>query len=209
MITQNKETQAQLTPAGARAMLVEGNRRFLERKVEVRDLLQQVELTAGGQAPFAVVLSCIDSRVPAEMVFDQGIGDIFSARIAGNFVNEDLLGSMEFATKLAGAKLVLVLGHSACGAVKGACDGAELGHLTSMLAKIQPAVDAVTEPVDTAARTSANGDFVQAVVEKNVELTVQAIRDRSEIMRDLEAAGDIAIAGAVYDVATGAVTFCG
>ena len=117
MITQDQETQAQITPEGARAMLAEGNQRFLERKAINRDLLKQVELTAGGQAPFAVVLSCIDSRVPAEMVFDQGIGDIFSARIAGNFVNEDLLGSMEFATKLAVSKLVLVLGHSACGAV--------------------------------------------------------------------------------------------
>ena len=208
MITQNQETQAQITPEGARAMLAEGNQRFLQRKAEDRDLLKQVELTAGGQAPFAVVLSCIDSRVPAEMVFDQGIGDIFSARIAGNFVNDDLLGSMEFATKLAGSKLVLVLGHSACGAVKGACDGAELGHLTGMLGKIQPAVDAVTEPADAASRTSANGDFVQAVVEKNVELTVQAIRDQSEVMRDLEAAGEIAICGAVYDVASGKVTFC-
>ncbi len=208
MITQNKETQAAITPAKAVSMLAEGNQRFLARKAEGRDLLKQVELTAGGQAPFAVVLSCIDSRVPAEMVFDQGIGDIFSARIAGNFVNEDLLGSMEFATKLAGSKLVLVLGHSACGAVKGACDGAELGHLTGMLAKIQPAVDAVPEPADAAARTSANGDFVQAVVEKNVELTVEAIRDQSEVMRDLETAGEIAIRGAVYDVASGAVTFC-
>ena len=208
MITQNSETQAQITPEIARNMLAEGNQRFLERKAQDRDLLKQVELTAGGQAPFAVVLSCIDSRVPAEMVFDQGIGDIFSARIAGNFVNDDLLGSMEFATKLAGSKLVLVLGHSACGAVKGACDGAELGLLTGMLGKLQPAVDAVAEPSDPASRTSANGDFVQAVVEKNVELTVQAIRDRSEVMRDLEAAGEIAICGAVYDVASGKVTFC-
>lgn len=208
MITQNSETQAQITPEIARNMLAEGNQRFLERKAQDRDLLKQVELTAGGQAPFAVVLSCIDSRVPAEMVFDQGIGDIFSARIAGNFVNDDLLGSMEFATKLAGSKLVLVLGHSACGAVKGACDGAELGLLTGMLGKLQPAVDAVAEPADPASRTSANGDFVQAVVEKNVELTVQAIRDRSEVMRDLEAAGEIAICGAVYDVASGKVTFC-
>jgi len=153
------------------------------------------------------VLSCIDSRVPAEMVFDQGIGDIFSARIAGNFVNHDLLGSMEFATKLAGAKLVLVLGHSRCGAVMGACDHAELGHLTGMLSNITPAVDAVAQPTDAGQRNSKNAEFVQAVVEKNVELTVAAIRERSAILREQETAGEIAIVGGVYDVHTGRVEF--
>ena len=207
MITQNKDTQASITPARAQEMLVEGNRRFLERSPEERDLLEQVRLTSGGQAPFAVILSCIDSRVPAEIVFDQGIGDVFSARIAGNFVNDDLLGSMEFATKVAGAKLVLVLGHTACGAVKGACDGVELGHLTTMLAKIQPAVEAVAEPTDAAQRTSGNAAFVQAVVEKNVDLTVAEIRSRSSLLREQEEAGEIAIVGAVYDVASGRVEF--
>ena len=207
MITQNKETQASITPRRAQEMLAEGNRRFLERSPEERDLLEQVRLTSGGQAPFAVILSCIDSRVPAEIVFDQGIGDVFSARIAGNFVNDDLLGSMEFATKVAGAKLVLVLGHTACGAVKGACDGVELGHLTTMLAKLRPAVEAVTEPRDAAQRTSGNTAFVQAVVEKNVELTVAEIRRRSPLLREQEEAGEIAIVGAVYDVASGRVEF--
>lgn len=207
MITQNKDTQATITPARAQEMLAEGNQRFLDRSGETRDLLEQVELTKGGQAPFAVILSCIDSRVPAEIVFDQGIGDVFSARIAGNFVNEDLLGSIEFATKVAGAKLVLVLGHSACGAVKGACDHVELGHLTGMLERIAPAVDAVPEPNDPSERNSGNADFVQAVVHKNVEMTVDAIRDQSEILREQESAGEIAIVGAVYDVASGRVEF--
>lgn len=207
MITQNKDTQAEITPARAKELLVEGNQRFLARSPEERDLLAQVELTKGGQAPFAVILSCIDSRVPAEIVFDQGIGDVFSARVAGNFVNEDLLGSMEFATKVAGAKLVVVLGHSGCGAVKGACDNVELGHLTTMLANIRPAVEAVAEPSDPSRRNSGNAEFVQAVVDKNVDLAVQSIRDRSEILRDQEQAGEIAIVGAVYDVATGRVDF--
>ncbi|MEM9381206.1 MAG: carbonic anhydrase family protein [Planctomycetota bacterium] len=207
MITQTRETQAAITPDRALEMLREGNERFLARAPEKRDLLRQVELTKGGQAPFAVVLSCIDSRVPAETVFDQGIGDIFSARIAGNFVNHDLLGSIEFATKLAGAKLVLVLGHSRCGAVMGACDGAELGHLTGMLAHITPAVNAVADPRDPGERTSANAAFVQAVVEKNVEHAVAAMRERSSILRDLESSGAIRIAGAVYDVHSGRVDF--
>lgn len=207
MITQNKDSQASITPARAQEMLQEGNKRFLERSGETRDLLEQVELTKGGQAPFAVILSCIDSRVPAEIVFDQGIGDVFSARIAGNFVNEDLLGSMEFATKVAGAKLVLVLGHSACGAVKGACDHVELGHLTGMLERIAPAVNAVPEPSDPGQRNSNNAEFVQAVVDKNVEMTVEAIRAQSEILREQESAGEIAIVGAVYDVASGRVEF--
>lgn len=207
MITQTRETQAAITPDKALQMLREGNERFLARSPERRDLLEQVDLTKGGQAPFAVVLSCIDSRVPAEMVFDQGIGDIFSARIAGNFVNHDLLGSIEFATKLAGAKLVLVLGHSRCGAVMGACDGAELGHLTGMLSHITPAVNAVAEPTDSGQRTSANADFVQAVVVKNVEHAVAAMRERSSVLRELEESGAIKIAGAVYDVHSGRVDF--
>lgn len=188
-------------------MLEEGNRRFLEGKRENRDYLSQVGATRAGQWPYAVVLSCIDSRIPAEIVFDVGIGDIFSARVAGNFVNDDILGSMEFACKLAGAKLVVVMGHTSCGAVKGACDHVELGNLTGMLANLTPSVDAVTEPADAAQRTSANGEFVQAVARKNVEFTLDAIRERSQILRELEEAGDIRLVGAMYHVETGAVEF--
>ena len=152
-------------------------------------------------------MSCIDSRVPAELVFDQGIGDIFSVRIAGNFVNSDILGSMEFASKLAGTKLILVLGHTACGAVKGACDHAELGNLTGMLDKIAPAVDAVTEPAAAADRTSANIDFVNAVGTKNVTLTIERIREESPVLAEMEQAGEIQIVGGMYDIATGQVNF--
>jgi carbonic anhydrase len=152
-------------------------------------------------------LSCIDSRVPAELVFDQGIGDIFSVRIAGNFVNSDILGSMEFASKLAGTKLILVLGHTACGAVKGACDHAELGNLTGMLDKIAPAVEAVTEPAAAADRTSANIDFVNAVGAKNVTLTIERIREESPVLAEMEQAGEIQIVGGMYDIATGQVNF--
>ena len=160
MKTQTLETQQQLTPQGALELLKEGNARFRENVKAQRDLMQQVSETSDGQWPLAVVLSCIDSRTSTELIFDQGIGDIFSARVAGNFINDDILGSMEFACKVAGAKLVVVLGHSHCGAVKGACDNVELGLLTGMLEKIQPAVDAVTSPADAADRTSANPDFV-------------------------------------------------
>ncbi len=205
--TQNADSQAATSPQDALRMLEEGNRRFLEGKRENRDYLSQVGATRAGQWPYAVVLSCIDSRIPAEIVFDVGIGDIFSARVAGNFVNDDILGSMEFACKLAGAKLVVVMGHTSCGAVKGACDHVELGNLTGMLANLTPSVDAVTEPADAAQRTSANGEFVQAVARKNVEFTLDAIRERSQILRELEEAGDIRLVGAMYHVETGAVEF--
>lgn len=207
MNAQTQETQAEISPAKALELLKEGNQRFTAKQQVNRDLALQVEQTSSGQYPFATVLSCIDSRVPAELVFDQGIGDIFSARIAGNFVNSDILGSMEFACKLAGTKLILVLGHTACGAVKGACDHAELGNLTGMLDNLSPAVNAITEPADPAQRTSANIDFVNAVGTKNVELTIARIREESPVLAAMETAGEIQIAGGMYDLATGKVNF--
>ena len=207
MNAQTKASQDAISPAKALELLKEGNQRFTAKQQVERDLNLQVEQTSTGQFPFATVLSCIDSRVPAELVFDQGIGDIFSVRIAGNFVNADILGSMEFASKLAGTKLILVLGHTACGAVKGACDHAELGNLTAMLGNIAPAVEAITEPADAADRTSANIDFVNAVGTKNVELTIERIRQESPVLAEMEQAGDIQIVGGMYDIATGKVNF--
>lgn len=204
-----KESQAMMNPDSALNELKAGNQRFRSHKQVNRDLLEQVNATAGGQYPFATILSCIDSRVSAELVFDQGIGDVFSIRIAGNFVNEDILGSMEFACKLAGTKLVLVLGHTACGAVKGACDHARLGNLSALISKIEPAVASVKDPQDEKDRTSANGVFVNEVARKNVEMTITAIRERSEVLSDMEQKGEIKIMGAMYDISTGAVTFYG
>ena len=203
-VAETKASQAALTPADAKARLIAGNDRFVKGELKSRDLMAQVEATASGQYPFAVVLGCIDSRVPPELVFDQGIGDIFSARVAGNFVNSDILGSMEFATAVAGSKLIVVLGHSACGAVKGACDGVELGHLTHTLSNIAPAVYATDVEGE---RSSKNTAFVDAVTRKNVELTVANITERSAVIRDLVAEGKVEVVGAVHDVASGKVTF--
>ncbi|MEX0274962.1 MAG: carbonic anhydrase family protein [Flavobacteriaceae bacterium] len=205
MITQTKETQAAMTPASALQALKDGNERFVKNQMANRDLNDQVSKTASGQFPFATVLHCIDSRVSAELLFDQGIGDVFSIRIAGNFVNTDILGSMEFACKLAGTKLLVVLGHTACGAVKGACDHARLGNLTALIHNIEPAVAAVKEPVDDSQRTSKNIDFVNAVAKKNVEMAIQDIRDRSAVLKEMEDNGEIAIAGAMYDITDGKV----
>ena len=177
-----KEDQARITPSMALALLREGNVRFVKNKQAERDLLGQVRDTSTGQYPFATVLSCIDSRVSAELVFDQGVGDIFSVRVAGNIVNDDLLGSMEFACKLAGTRIILVLGHTSCGAVKGACDDARMGNLTGLLSKIKPAVQAVTEPVDPRDRTSQNLLFVDQVAEVNVRLTMENIRKMSPVL---------------------------
>ncbi|HBR55009.1 MAG TPA: carbonic anhydrase [Flavobacteriaceae bacterium] len=207
MKAQTKETQSQYTPHSALAALKEGNQRFLNTKQANRDLLGQVKDTAGGQYPFAVVLSCIDSRVPVELVFDQGIGDIFSARVAGNIVNEDLLGSIEYGCKVAGSKAVVVLGHTGCGAVKGACDDVQLGNITPLLAKIKPSVEAVKTPEEADLRKSSNPSFVNDVVYKNVELTMVNMRNDSPLLRDMENDGDITIVGAVYDVASGKVEF--
>ncbi|MTI32163.1 carbonic anhydrase family protein [Xanthovirga aplysinae] len=204
-ITQNKETQSAITPSRAVEMLKEGNARFVENKRLGRDFHQQVELTAGGQYPFAAVLSCIDSRVPTEIVFDQGIGDVFNARVAGNFVNSDILGSLEYACKVAGAKAILVLGHTHCGAVKGTCDNVELGNITGMLANIKPAVEAISD--ETEDRTSNNPGFVQKVSDMNVRLTVAAIKEKSEVLREMYQNNEIAIIGGMYDVETGKVEF--
>lgn len=192
---------------GALEILKQGNKRFVENRKAERDLLEQVKDTATGQYPFATILSCIDSRVSAELIFDQGVGDIFSVRVAGNIVNEDLLGSMEFACKLAGTRVIVVLGHTSCGAVKGACDDAHLGNLTTLLSKIKPAVQAVAEPEDPAERTSKNLQFVDRVAEANVRLTIENIRKQSPVLRIMEEDGEIAVVGAMYDISTGEVHF--
>jgi len=207
MKAQTKETQAQMTPDSSLEELKKGNKRFVEKQQLSRNLMQQVSETSTGQFPFATVLSCIDSRVSSELIFDQGIGDIFSVRIAGNFVNEDILGSMEFACKLAGTKLVVVLGHTACGAVKGACDHARLGNLTALINKIEPAVVAVEEPQDESMRNSSNIDFVNTVAEKNVEMTIAEIRSASPVLAEMEQQGEIKIVGGMYDIQTGLVHF--
>ncbi|NDV41948.1 carbonic anhydrase family protein [Flagellimonas sediminis] len=207
MKAHTKETQSTMSPQKALQFLKEGNERFQNNLKANRNLLQQVNETKDGQFPFATILSCIDSRVSAELVFDQGLGDIFSIRIAGNFVNQDILGSMEFACKLAGTKLIVVLGHTSCGAVKGACDHARLGNLTSLINKIEPAVYATKEPKDEELRNSKNSDFVDAVAVKNVEMALENIRNQSVILKEMEQKGEIAIVGAMYDLSDGKVTF--
>ena len=207
MYTHTKETQSKMTPESSFQNLREGNKRFQENVRLSRNLVQQVRETASGQYPYATVLSCIDSRVSSELIFDQGMGDLFSIRIAGNFVNEDILGSMEFACKLAGTKLVVVLGHTACGAVKGACDHARLGNLTTLINKIEPAVAAVSEPADESLRNSKNIDFVNQVAEKNVMMTIENIRNQSPVLVEMEKNHEIKIIGGMYDISNGEVTF--
>lgn len=207
MKAHTKKTQAKMTPKKSLNALKEGNRRFQKNSRANRDLTDQMRDTGSGQYPFATVLSCIDSRVSAEIVFDQGIGDIFSARVAGNVINEDILGSIEFACKLAGTQLLVVMGHTSCGAVKGACDHAELGNLTALLSKIQPAVKAVKKPSAEADRTSKNIDFVNEVAEKNVHLTIKQMRKDSPVLAQMEKDGDVMIVGAMYDIHSGKVTF--
>lgn len=205
MKAHTKETQANITLKGAVDILIEGNKRFVNKSPINRDLINQVQDTATGQYPFAAILSCIDSRIPTEIVFDQGIGDIFNARVAGNFVNEDILGSLEFACKLAGSKVIMVLGHTSCGAVKGACDDAKLGNLTQMLAKIKPAVQAIKTD-EGEARNSSNLSFVNKVSAKNVELTIQNIKDQSPVLNEMLQNNEIEIVGAMYDVVSGKVS---
>jgi carbonic anhydrase len=207
MKAHTRETQATMTPQKSLDYLKEGNQRFQNNLKANRNLLEQVNDTSDGQFPFATILSCIDSRVSAELVFDQGLGDIFSVRIAGNFVNEDILGSMEFACKLAGTKLIVVLGHTSCGAVKGACDDAKMGNLTKLIEKITPAVNAVAEPKDLSLRNSSNLEFVDTVAEKNVQLTIDRIHKESPILSEMEKNGEILIIGAMYDINNGEVTF--
>jgi len=199
-----KEQQSALTPDKVLADLMDGNARFTTGKMHNPEIKQRVANSAAGQYPKAVILSCLDSRVPVETVFDQGIGDLFVGRVAGNIEDQDQLGSMEFATKLSGAKLVFVLGHSACGAIKGACDKAELGNLTGLLAKIRPAVDAV-QGFKPEERTSANKEFVEKVAEQNVRQTMENIRKDSPVLAEMEASGKIKIVGGMYDLETGKI----
>jgi carbonic anhydrase len=205
MKTLTKETQNAITPSMAIELLKEGNKRFVNNLKINRNLLQQANETSDGQHPFAVILSCIDSRTSAELIFDQGLGDIFSVRIAGNIVNEDILGSMEFGCKVAGSKIIVVLGHTKCGAVKGACDHVEMGNLTALLSKIQPAV--YDEKTETEDRSSGNDDFVEKVSEINVKRTVHAIMERSPILKEMIEAGAIGIVGGTHDITTGEVNF--
>src|SRR5688572_5397810 len=205
MRTLTKELQEQITPKQALDILKEGNKRFIQNLKVNRNLLEQVNATRDGQWPFAMILSCIDSRTSAELIFDQGLGDIFSIRIAGNVINDDILGSMEFACKVAGSKFIVVLGHKKCGAIKGACDHVEMGHLSTVLAKIHPAIQ--DEKITKENRHSANEDFVENVARINVLRSVQAILDRSAILKDMIDEGKIGICGAMYDVANGQVEF--
>jgi carbonic anhydrase len=200
-----KESQAAATPESALAELKAGNARFVAGRPLKRNLLEDVKATASGQYPIAVVLSCLDSRKPIEIVLDQGIGDIFSARVAGNVLNDDILGSLEFACKVSGAKLIAVIGHSNCGAIKGAVDGVELGNLTGLLNKIRPAMGQV--PADIQPRSSKNLEFVDKVAEANVRLVMQQIHERSSILREMLDQGQIGLAGGMYDLSTGEVHF--
>ncbi|MBK8585673.1 MAG: carbonic anhydrase [Bacteroidia bacterium] len=205
MKVHTKETRDKLTPRIALEILKEGNERFVKNLKANRNLLEQVNATRDGQWPFATILSCIDSRTGAELVFDQGLGDIFSVRIAGNIVNTDILGSMEFACKIAGSKLIVVLGHTKCGAVKGACDHVEMGNLTELLAKLQPAV--YQEKETTKERTSNNGVFVENVSTINVKRNVKNIIERSFILEQMVENGEIGVVGAMYNIETGKVEF--
>ncbi len=205
MKTLNKEMQTAITPLMAIEILKEGNKRFMNNLKANRNLLEQANETSDGQHPFAVILSCIDSRTSAELIFDQGLGDVFSVRIAGNIVNEDILGSMEFACKVAGSKIIVVLGHSKCGAVKGACDHVEMGNLTALLSKIQPAV--FDEKSEIENRNSSNSDFVEKVASINVKRTVNAIMERSPILKEMIANGEIGIIGGMHNINNGEVTF--
>ncbi|MCW3114879.1 MAG: carbonic anhydrase [Segetibacter sp.] len=205
MKTLTKEMQNAITPAMALEILKQGNHRFVNNLKANRNLLQQANETSDGQHPFAVILSCIDSRTSAELIFDQGLGDVFSIRIAGNIINEDILGSMEFGCKVAGAKIIVVLGHTKCGAVKGACDHVEMGNLTALLSKIQPAV--YDEKTETQNRNSGNNEFVEKVATINVKRTVHAIMERSPILKEMIESGTIEIIGGSHDITTGEVSF--
>ena len=207
MKTINKETQESITPRKALNLLKEGNLRFMYNLKANRDLLQQANETRDEQWPFAIILSCIDSRTSAELIFDQGLGDVFSIRIAGNVVNTDIIGSLEFACKIAGSKLIVVLGHTSCGAIKGACDHVEMGNLTDLLAKIQPAVyqeNTVSEPQK---RNSKNADFVENVTDINIKRSVKTILNRSYILEQMVEKGEIAIIGAKHHLDSGVVDF--
>ncbi|MBL8136574.1 MAG: carbonic anhydrase [Acidobacteria bacterium] len=207
MKTHTSETQATITPLRALEILKEGNARFVNNLRINRNLLQQANETRDGQWPFATIVSCIDSRTSAELIFDQGLGDIFSVRIAGNVVNTDVVGSLEFACHVAGSKLIVVMGHTQCGAIKGACDHVELGNLTDLLSKIQPAVYEESQTLDRSTRNSKNPSFVENVADLNVRRSVRSIISRSYILEHAVEAGKVAIIGAKHDLATGVVTF--
>lgn len=201
----SKQTQTVLSPETALEYLKEGNERFINNIKSHRNLLEQINETSSEQFPFATILSCIDSRTSAELIFDQGLGDIFSIRIAGNILNDDILGSMEFACKIAGSKLVVVLGHTNCGAIVGACDNLSIGHFTSLLNKIKPSIEMESTTKDN--RTGKNLEYVQNVTMNNVLLTVDQIRKSSMILSDMEMKKEIKIVGGIYDVETGKVAF--
>ena len=205
MKTLTKELQAAITPEIALDLLKEGNHRFMSNLQSNRNLLEQANETSDGQHPFAVILSCIDSRTSAELIFDQGLGDVFSIRIAGNILNEDILGSMEFACKVAGSKIIAVLGHTRCGAIKGACDHVDMGNLTALLSKIQPAV--YDEKTETQNRNSSNDEFVEKVSIINVKRTVNGILERSPILKEMIQKGEIKLVGGTHEISTGEVTF--
>jgi len=202
MNTLTKEIQDQITPAKAKEILIEGNKRFVQNIKADRNLKEQVLATSNGQYPFAVVLSCIDSRVPAEIVFDQGIGDIFSTRVAGNIINEDVLGSMEYSCKVAGSKIIVVLGHTKCGAVTAACNNVELGNITSLLEKIKPAVQIVNPN-----NTKMDDLSIEKTTIQNVKISIDRIREESPILHEMEKNKEIEIVGAIYSVSTGKVEF--
>lgn len=207
MKAHSSATQASTTPQQALEFLKEGNKRFVNNLKANRDLLQQANDTRDNQFPFAVILSCIDSRTSAELIFDQGLGDVFSIRIAGNVVNTDIVGSIEFACKIAGSKLIVVLGHTNCGAIKGACDHVEIGNLTELLSKIQPAVYQETITNEGKNRTSKNATFVENVADLNVKRSVKTIVSRSYILEQMIEKGEIAIIGAKHHLDTGHVEF--
>ena len=204
MDTQTKESQDRLTPEEVKQILIEGNQRFIKQNLEDRDLLEQVRITAGnGQYPHTVILGCVDSRAPAEQIFDQGIGDLFNTRIAGSVVDQDVLGSLEFSCKLAGAKLVVVLGHTQCGAVSAACMGAKLGHVTALLDKIIPSVEKLRPSVDDI----TSSESIDLVAVENVFNSIREIRKRSSVLREMEENGEIKILGALYHIESGEVDF--
>src|SRR5690606_5753132 len=206
MKTLTKEEQQKITPAEAISLLKNGNRRFLERKMEKRDYNAQIETTCNGQFPLACILSCIDSRVSVELIFDQGLGDVFSCRVAGSVINEDVLGSMEFACKVAGAKAIVVLGHTRCGAIMGACDNVQMGNLTALLNKIKPAIE--SETTITENRNSGNRAYLDRVTDLNIHHAIKEISAKSPLLAEMVQNHQVAIIGGVYDVETGAVTFC-
>ncbi|MEX1192762.1 MAG: carbonic anhydrase family protein [Brumimicrobium sp.] len=203
MKTQTKESQTQLTPDGAKKLLIEGNNRFVAGNMTDRNLMSQVKDTVDGQFPHTAILSCIDSRTSSELIFDQGIGDVFNARVAGNIVNEDVLGSLEYSCKVAGSKLLLVLGHSKCGAVTAACKNVEMGNITALLSKVKPAIAKVSPSVDDI----TNPDAVQKVADENVMHAIDEIRNKSEVLAEMEKNGEIKILGGMYDIESGKVKF--